>query len=109
MERLETYSGVDIRKHVVHMRSYAMNDFKRDYHALRGNAYGLANTLSQTAILKPRMKTRMVRNLVFSGQLTVPGPGVPPSLISGEIAASLITRSLSKTEMKHTSNAGTTV
>ena len=78
-----------------------MQDFKDDYHALRGNAYGLANTLTQTAILKPRMRSKKVHNLYFAGQLTVPGPGVPPALISGEIAAGLIAKTV-KRHLKQT-------
>jgi phytoene desaturase len=61
-----------------------------DYHSFKGNAYGLANTLSQTAILKPRMKSKKLNNLYFAGQLTVPGPGLPPSIISGKVVANLI-------------------
>jgi phytoene desaturase len=96
MERAEEFTGVPIRRHLVHYRSYAMQDFKADYHALRGNAYGLANTLLQTATFKPRIRSRKVKNLFFAGQLTVPGPGVPPALISGEIAAGLILKSFKK-------------
>ncbi len=87
MDRLEAYVGEDIRKHVVFKRSYAHTDFKRDYNAFRGNAYGLANTLQQTALLKPSIKNKRVNNLFYTGQLTVPGPGVPPSLISGLVVA----------------------
>ncbi|SOD88287.1 phytoene desaturase family protein [Spirosoma fluviale] len=87
MNRLEAYVGEDIRSHVVFKRSYAHNDFKQDYNAFRGNAYGLANTLRQTAILKPSLKNKHVDNLFYTGQLTVPGPGVPPSLISGLVVA----------------------
>jgi phytoene desaturase len=47
----------------------------------------LANTLTQTAIFKPSCKSKKVKNLFFTGQLTVPGPGVPPCLISGEVVA----------------------
>jgi phytoene desaturase len=72
------------------MRSYCVKDFQEDYNALRGNAYGLANTLTQTAVLKPRIRNKKVSNLFYAGQLTVPGPGVPPSLISSQIAAKLI-------------------
>jgi phytoene desaturase len=75
---------------VVVKRSYAHRDFESDYHSYKGNAYGLANTLLQTACFKPRLKSRRVENLYYAGQLTVPGPGVPPSLISGQVAASLI-------------------
>ena len=58
--------------------------------SFRGNAYGLANTLRQTGPLRPRMKSRKVEGLYYTGQLTVPGPGVPPALISGQVVADLI-------------------
>ena len=67
-----------------------MNDFKEDYHAFKGNAYGLANTIRQTAFLKPKLRSKKVKNLFFTGQLTTPGPGVPPSLISGQVVANEI-------------------
>ena len=75
-------------------RSYAHSDFITDYNAFKGNAYGLANTLKQTALLKPKMKSKKVTNLYFTGQLTVPGPGVPPSLISGQVVADEIAKNL---------------
>ncbi|HNK86557.1 MAG TPA: phytoene desaturase, partial [Flavobacteriales bacterium] len=81
-----------VRPHMVLQRSYCINDFQADHNAFRGNAYGLANTLRQTAVLKPRMKSRRVQGLYFTGQLTVPGPGVPPSLISGQVVADLIAK-----------------
>ncbi|KAA9325712.1 phytoene desaturase [Adhaeribacter soli] len=87
MERLEKLTGQSIREHVVYKRSYAHANFIEDYNAFKGNAYGLANTLRQTAILKPSLKSRKVKNLFYTGQLTVPGPGVPPSLISGQVVA----------------------
>jgi phytoene desaturase len=90
MDRLEKHTGQEIRSHIVYNRSYAHSDFKADYHAFKGNAYGLANTLTQTAILKPSLKSKKLRNLYYTGQLTVPGPGVPPSLISGEVVAKQI-------------------
>jgi phytoene desaturase len=86
-ERLALHTGMDIRKHVRSQRSYAPSDFIKDYNAYKGNAYGLANTLLQTAHLKPSCRSSKVSNLYFTGQLTVPGPGVPPSLISGEVVA----------------------
>lgn len=87
MDRLEDITGQSVREHVVYIRSYAHSDFQADYHAFRGNAYGLANTLRQTAILKPSIKSKKINNLYYTGQLTVPGPGVPPSLISGRVVA----------------------
>lgn len=89
MDRLEKITSFKIREHLVYKRSYCVNDFINDYHAYKGNAYGLANTLSQTAVLKPSAKNKKLQNLFYAGQLTVPGPGVPPALISGKIAAQL--------------------
>lgn len=87
MDRLESLTGQSIRDHVIYKRSYAQRDFQKDYHAFKGNAYGLANTLSQTALLKPSLKNKNINNLYYTGQLTVPGPGVPPAIISGEVVA----------------------
>lgn len=87
MDRFEKLTKQSIRESVIYKRSYAHKDFMADYHAFKGNAYGLANTLLQTAILKPSLKSKKVENLFYTGQLTVPGPGVPPSLISGQVVA----------------------
>lgn len=88
LRRVEDHVGIrGLEEKIVFKRSYCVSDFKEDYHAYGGNAYGLANTLSQTAFLKPKIKNRKLKNLVYTGQLTVPGPGVPPSIISGKIAA----------------------
>ncbi len=86
------HTGIDYRKHIVYRRDYGHTDFVKDYHAFKGNAYGLANTLDQTAILKPKLKSSKVPNLYYTGQLTTPGPGVPPSLISGQVVASEIVK-----------------
>ena len=87
MERLEKYTGENITDFVRVKRAYSVSDFVKDYNAYKGNAYGLANTLFQTAVFKPKLRSKKVSNLFFAGQLTVPGPGVPPSIISGRLAA----------------------
>jgi phytoene desaturase len=87
MSRLEKFVGENIRDFVVYKKEYSVSNFKTDYNAYKGNAYGLANTLFQTAVFKPKMKSTKVDNLFFAGQLTTPGPGVPPSIISGQVAA----------------------
>jgi phytoene desaturase len=87
ISRLENMIGENIRDHITFKRSYAHNDFISDYNAFKGNAYGLANTLRQTANLKPSIASNKLTNLFYTGQLTVPGPGVPPALISGEVVA----------------------
>ncbi|MCB0645024.1 MAG: phytoene desaturase [Saprospiraceae bacterium] len=90
-DRLSAHYGLDFRSHIVFKKSFCINDFEKDYFAYKGNAYGLANTLKQTAFLKPKIKSKKVKNLYFTGQLTSPGPGMPPSIISGEVVAKMIT------------------
>ena len=85
--RMEQHLGESIRDSIVYKKSYSVSDFVSDYNSYRGNAYGLANTLMQTAIFRPSCKSKKLKNLFFTGQLTVPGPGVPPSLVSGEVVA----------------------
>jgi len=87
MQRLEKHTGQELAGSVIYKRSYSVSDFERDYHSFKGNAYGLANTLMQTAVFKPSCRSRKVSNLFYTGQFTVPGPGVPPSLISGEVVS----------------------
>lgn len=90
MERFEKITNQEVKKYVIFKESFCINDFISDYNSYKGNAYGLANTLMQTAFLRPKLKSGKVRNLFFTGQLTVPGPGVPPALISGKLVAGLI-------------------
>jgi phytoene desaturase len=94
-DRLQQQTGMDIRPQIVYKKSFAHADFLNQYNAFKGNAYGLANTLMQTAILKPSCRSRKVKNLFYTGQLTVPGPGVPPSLISGEVVAGQVVKHFS--------------
>lgn len=96
LERMERKWGVPLENTIRYKKSYAVSDFEKDYFAFKGNAYGLANTLSQTAYLKPKLKSKKLKNLYYAGQLTVPGPGVPPCLISGAIVAGLIQKENSK-------------
>ena len=96
MLRLEQQTNQSLKEHVVYKKSFCLNDFKADYNSYKGNAYGMANTLRQTAFLRPKIKSKKVEQLYFTGQLTVPGPGVPPALISGKISSEQI--------LKHTLN-----
>jgi phytoene desaturase len=96
MDRLEAHLGTTIRDVVDFKRSYCVMDFIKDYNSYKGNAYGLANTLMQTAILKPKIRNKIIPNLYYTGQLTVPGPGVPPSIISGKVAADQLMTYLNK-------------
>jgi len=90
LSRFEDRYNFPVREQILYRRSYAHRDFQADYHAFKGNAYGLANTLRQTAFLKPRLNNKRVTNLYYTGQLTTPGPGMPPSIISGQVVAAEI-------------------
>ena len=90
IDRFEKKTGQNLNKHILFKESYCVNDFIEDYNSYKGNAYGMANTLMQTAFLRPKLKSKKVDSLYFTGQLTVPGPGVPPALISGKLVAELI-------------------
>ncbi len=92
--RMEQHMGQSIRDSIVYKKSFAHSDFVNEYNSFKGNAYGLANTLLQTAVLKPSCRSKKVKNLFYTGQLTIPGPGVPPSLISGEVVAGEVVKTL---------------
>lgn len=96
LNRFEEQAGEKIETSIVFRKSYCIEDFISDYHSYKGNAYGLANTLAQTAILKPKIRNKKISNLFYAGQLTVPGPGVPPALISGKLAAGELLKYLEK-------------
>ena len=92
LERFEKYTGESVKPAIMYKKTYSISNFVNDYNSFKGNAYGLANTLMQTANLKPACRSIKIKNLFYTGQLTVPGPGVPPSLISGEVVAKEATK-----------------
>jgi len=90
LSRFQERTGQRIENNIIFKESFCVNDFIEEYNSYKGNAYGMANTLSQTAFLRPKLQSKKVENLFFTGQLTVPGPGVPPALISGKLVSELI-------------------
>ncbi|ASV29011.1 phytoene desaturase family protein [Maribacter cobaltidurans] len=92
MERFEKKTDQTVQDKILFRETFCVKDFVERYNSYKGNAYGMANTLSQTAFLRPKLKSNKVKNLYFTGQLTVPGPGVPPSLISGKLVSELLTK-----------------
>jgi phytoene desaturase len=90
IDRFEKLTQQSVKNNIIFKQSFCKNDFVTEYNSYKGNAYGMANTLLQTAFLRPKLKSSKVTNLFFTGQLTVPGPGVPPALISGKLVAELI-------------------
>ena len=96
MARFEKKTGQEIKNNIIYKKSYSISNFVTDYNSFKGNAYGLANTLMQTAIFRPSCRSIKIKNLFYTGQLTVPGPGVPPSLISGEVVANEVLKHFGK-------------
>ncbi|GAA4274502.1 phytoene desaturase family protein [Aquimarina gracilis] len=96
--RFENITGQNVKNNIIFKESFCVKDFIKEYNSYKGNAYGMANTLLQTAFLRPKLKSKKVQNLFFTGQLTVPGPGVPPSLISGKLVAGLIDAQFNKSK-----------
>ncbi|TWI03096.1 phytoene desaturase [Flavobacterium tiangeerense] len=96
IKRFETLTQQNVRESIIFKESFCKNDFVSEYNSYKGNAYGMANTLLQTAFLRPKLKSKKVKNLYFTGQLTVPGPGVPPALISGKLVSELINKQFSE-------------
>ena len=92
MTKLKAFTGQNLDEAIIYKKSFCVSDFKREYNSYGGNAYGLANTLFQTAFMRPNIKSKLVSNLFFCGQLTVPGPGVPPAIVSGELVSNLINK-----------------
>jgi phytoene desaturase len=95
INRFESLTQQSVKNNIVFKQSFCKNDFVEEYNSYKGNAYGMANTLFQTAFLRPKLKSKKVKNLYFTGQLTVPGPGVPPALISGKLVSDLINKQFS--------------
>ena len=100
INRFEKRTNQSVQKHILFKESFCVNDFISEYNSYKGNAYGMANTLMQTAFLRPKLKSKKVDGLYFTGQLTVPGPGVPPSLISGKLVAELIQKNEDSSQKK---------
>lgn len=96
IDRFETLTQQSVKNNIIFKQSFCKNDFVSEYNSYKGNAYGMANTLMQTAFLRPKLKSKKVKNLYFTGQLTVPGPGVPPALISGKLVSELINKQFSE-------------
>lgn len=94
LKRFEERTGQHVENNIIFRKSFCVNDFKEQYNSYKGNAYGMANTLSQTAFMRPGLKSKKVNNLFFTGQLTVPGPGVPPSLISGKLVSEIMEKKI---------------
>lgn len=90
LKRIEKRTGETIKNLIIFKKDFATSDFFNQYNAYKGNAYGLANTLYQTAIFKPKIQNNSLNNLYYCGQMTIPGPGIPPCIISGEIIANQI-------------------
>lgn len=98
MTRITEVVGVDPRQYLLYRYDFAQQDFRERYNAYKGNGFGLANTLLQTAIFRPKITHPLLDNLYFAGQFVLPGTGMPIVIKSGEMAASRVIRDLLKSD-----------
>jgi len=75
-----------LREKIEYKRIYTVENFAADYNAFKGSALGLAHTLRQMAIFRPRNISKKVDNLFYVGAGTNPGIGTQICLISAELA-----------------------
>ncbi|MET0781667.1 MAG: phytoene desaturase family protein [Microbacterium sp.] len=86
IQQISEWCGIpDLAERIVVRRTIAPGDFAADLHAWRGNALGLAHTLGQSAMFRPRNASRKVRGLSYAGGSALPGIGLPMCLISAEL------------------------
>lgn len=86
IDQIAAWCGIpDLRERIVVRRTVAPGDFESDLHAWRGNSLGLAHTLRQSAVFRPRNTSKRVRDLYYAGASVLPGIGLPMCLISAEL------------------------
>lgn len=84
--QISQWCGIpDLAERIVVRRTIAPADFAADLGAWRGNALGLAHTLNQSAMFRPRNASRRVEGLAYAGSSALPGIGLPMCLISAEL------------------------
>ena len=90
IKHMEYLAGENIKDHIVVKRIFVHNDFSSRYNAYKGTALGLAHTLKQTAVFRPKHVSKKVKNLYYTGHYNHPGIGVPMVIISSQILANMI-------------------
>lgn len=86
IDQIAEWCGIpDLHDRVVVRRTIAPADFAGDLHAWRGNSLGLAHTLGQSAVFRPRNTSPRVAGLYYAGASVLPGIGLPMCLISAEL------------------------
>lgn len=98
IRHVEKMTGEDIAAHVDTMRIFSQRDFAGDYHAWKGTALGISHTLMQTAVFRPALRSRKVKNLHFAGQYTHPGIGVPMVMIAADVTAGNIRKDFGRAD-----------
>lgn len=81
ISQVESSIGHRFRKDIILERIFGPEDFKTVYNAYDGAAIGMATTFSQL-LLRPDNRSKKVSNLLYAGQYTKTGAGLPMCLIS---------------------------
>ena len=93
VNRIDLKCSISLHNHTIYRNSMDPQNFTTLYNGYRGNAFGVANTLNQSLYLKPQMTSR-IKNLVYAGQMTQSGPGIPPCMVSGIVASDLLDKKI---------------
>jgi len=85
LEKFEKETGEKIKEDIIVKSLFTHRDFKERYNAYKGTGLGMAHTLWQTAVFRPKHKSSKVKNLYYTGQYNHPGVGVPTTIISSQV------------------------
>ncbi len=101
IQQIAEQSGViDFAERIVTKELYGPADFYNDYNSWKGTALGLGHELRQSAMLRPRTRSKKTKNLYYVGANVQPGIGVPMCLISAELVYKQITGDKTKGPIK---------
>ena len=94
LEDLKENTDTDLEERIEYEKIFAGEEFKEKYNSFNGTALGIAHTLRQTSVFRPKQRSKKMENLYYTGQYTNPGIGMPMCLISGEHVAEKVVKDL---------------
>lgn len=82
--------GIDIRKQLVSCSILDPQQWEKMFNLYRGSGLGLGHNISQIAYFRPSNKDEKYNNLYYVGASTVPGTGLPMTIISSKLVTERI-------------------
>jgi phytoene desaturase len=92
VKKLESFGLDGLENEIDFEQILTPEDFETKYRANHGSIYGVSSNGTFSAFLRPPNQARDIKNLFFSGGATHPGGGMPLVMLSGKMAAELISR-----------------